>query len=197
MEWFISHRPELARNVASIDETGVGQRRLLSIVSRDRLARILTTMLDENEFLSPYGLRALSRYHKEHPFVLRMDGQEYRVDYEPAESTSGLFGGNSNWRGPVWYPLNFLLIEALQKFHYYYGSTLKSDIPNRQRQYVRSVGSEHRCFPIGLSTSSFRMRTAIVPCSAASRNSTADPYWRDNVLFYEYFHGDNNDGCQP
>ena len=108
---------------------GVGQRRLLSIVSRDRLARILKTMLDEDEFLSPYGLRALSRYHKEHPFVLRLDGHEYRVDYEPAESTSGLFGGNSNWRGPVWFPLNYLLIEALQKFHYYYGGTLKVESP--------------------------------------------------------------------
>ena len=142
VEWFIQHRPDLARNVASIGEMGVGERRLLSIVSRDRLERLLKTMLDESEFLSPYGLRALSRYHKEHPYVLRLDGQEYRVDYVPAESTSGLFGGNSNWRGPIWFPLNFLMIEALQKFHYYYGSTLQGGDADRQRQHARPLGDQ-------------------------------------------------------
>jgi len=192
VEWFITHRPELARNVASIDETGVGQRRLLSIVSRDRLARILKTMLDENEFLSPYGLRALSRYHKEHPFVLRLDGHEYRVDYEPAESTSGLFGGNSNWRGPVWYPLNYLLIEALQKFHYYYGGTLKVEAP---------TGSGTMCDLWEVSAMlSGRLIDLFLPDEHGHRpvfggaEQFNDPYWHDNILFYEYFHGDNGAG---
>ena len=105
-------------------------------------------MLDETEFLSPYGLRALSRYHKEHPFVLRIDGQEYRVDYEPAESTSGLFGGNSNWRGPIWFPLNFLLIEALQKFHYYYGSTLQGRVARPAAATCSICGRSARTSPI-------------------------------------------------
>jgi hypothetical protein len=193
VEWFISHRPELARNVASIDEMGVGQRRLLSIVSRDRLGRILKTMLDENEFLSPYGLRALSRYHKEHPFILRLDGQEYRVDYEPAESSSGLFGGNSNWRGPVWYPLNYLLIEALQKFHYYYGATLKVEAP---------TGSGTMCDLWEVSAMlSNRLIDLFLPDEHGNRpvfggaeKFNSDPNWRDNLLFYEYFNGDNGAG---
>jgi hypothetical protein len=193
VEWFINHRPELARNVASIDETGVGQRRLLSIVSRDRLARILKTTLDEDEFLSPYGLRALSRYHKEHPFILRLDGHEYRVDYEPAESSSGLFGGNSNWRGPVWYPLNYLLIEALQKFHYYYGGTLKVESP---------TGSGNMCdlWEVSAMLSS-RLINLFLPDENGRRpvfggvdTFNTDPNWRDNIPFYEYFHGDNGAG---
>jgi hypothetical protein len=193
VEWFIAHRPELARNVASIDETGVGQRRLLSIVSRDRLQRILKKMLDEGEFLSPYGLRALSRYHREHPFVLRMDGQEYRVDYEPAESTSGLFGGNSNWRGPVWYPLNYLLIEALQKFHYYYGGTLKVEAPTGSGTmcdlWEVSAMLSNRLIDLFLPDEHGRR-----PVFGGAEKFNDDPHWRDNLLFYEYFNGDNGAG---
>ncbi|HUN28532.1 MAG TPA: glucosidase, partial [Alphaproteobacteria bacterium] len=193
VEWFISHRPELARNVASIDEMGVGQRRLLSIVSRERLERILKMALDEDEFLSPYGLRALSRYHKEHPFVLRLDGHEYSVDYEPAESTSGLFGGNSNWRGPVWYPLNYLLIEALQKFHYYYGSTLKVESPT-------GSGNECDLWEVSAMLSSRLINIFLPdvegnrPVFGGAQKFNADPFWRDNILFYEYFNGDNGAG---
>jgi hypothetical protein len=193
MEWFISHRPELARNVASMQESGVGERRLLSIVGRDRLERILRTMLDETEFLSPHGLRALSRYHKEHPFVLRIDGHEWSVDYEPAESTSGLFGGNSNWRGPIWYPMNFLLIEALQKFHYYYGSTLKVEAPT-------GSGTQMDLWEVGALLSN-RLIALFLPDATGNRpvfggieKFNRDPHWRNNILFYEYFHGDNGAG---
>src|SRR2546429_6834782 len=112
-----------------VAKPGVGLRRLLSIVSREQLPRVLRYMLDEAEFLSPHGIRAVSRYHQEHPYVLRLGGMEHRVDYEPAESTGGLFGGNSNWRGPVWFPVNYLLIESLQKLHYFYGDALTVDCP--------------------------------------------------------------------
>ena len=193
IDWFIQHRPDLARGVASIEETGVGERRLLSIVGRDRLVRILRTMLDEKEFLSPYGLRALSRYHKEHPFVLRLDGHEYRVDYEPAESTSGLFGGNSNWRGPIWFPLNYLLVEALQKFHYYYGSTLKVEAPtgsgNLLDLWEVSAMLSNRLINIFLLNDQGRR-----PVFGGVERFNTDPHWRNNVPFYEYFHGDNGAG---
>src|SRR5204863_6283544 len=123
-EWFCKHRPKLTANVETKDE-----RRLLSIAFRQRLERVLKVMLDENEFLSPHGIRALSRFHKDNPYILQVNGNEHRVDYEPAESSSGLFGGNSNWRGPVWFPVNYLLIESLQKFHHYYGDDFKVECP--------------------------------------------------------------------
>ena len=119
MEWFIQNRPDLTQNIACMKSEGVGERRLLAIVYRDRLRRILQKMLDETEFLGDYGIRAISRYHAEHPYIFHVNGTQFRVDYEPTESSSGLFGGNSNWRGPVWFPINYLIIEALQKFHYY------------------------------------------------------------------------------
>ncbi|HBR58488.1 MAG TPA: glucosidase, partial [Blastocatellia bacterium] len=127
--WFIEHRGDLIDNVSCMRTPGMGERRLLAVAFRERLERVLTIMLDENEFLSPYGIRALSRYHEDNPFVLQLNGEEHRVDYEPAESSSGLFGGNSNWRGPVWFPVNYLIIESLQKFHHYYGDGLKVEFP--------------------------------------------------------------------
>lgn len=129
LDWFLSDRPELAKNIASINTSGVGERRLLTITSPENLRRVLKRLLDENEFLSSYGIRSLSRYHLEQPFVFRWDNNEYRVDYEPAESTTNLFVGNSNWRGPIWFPLNFLLIESLQKFYHYLGDDFKVECP--------------------------------------------------------------------
>jgi hypothetical protein len=129
MQWFIDNHPQFRGHVESATKPGAGVRRLLAIVGRSQLPRVLRFMLDESEFLSPHGVRAVSRYHKDHPYVLRMDGAEHRVDYEPAESSSSLFGGNSNWRGPVWFPVNYLLIESLQKFHYFYRDTLKVEFP--------------------------------------------------------------------
>jgi hypothetical protein len=121
MSWFIENRPDLTENVACMKTPGRGERRLLSIASRDQLRSILRYMLDESEFLSPFGIRAVSRFHRENPYKLVVDGSEHRVDYEPGESSTGLFGGNSNWRGPIWFPVNFLLVESLQKFHHYLG----------------------------------------------------------------------------
>ena len=129
MKWFLENRPDLTNNVASMHAPGRGDRRLLSIADADQLRRILSVALDEREFLSPYGVRALSRIHAERPYVLRLDGGDHVVDYEPAESTTGLFGGNSNWRGPIWFPVNFLLIESLQKFHHYYGDDFTVECP--------------------------------------------------------------------
>ena len=128
MQWFIENRPDLGEHVET-QSTDDGPRRFLSLVNRQRLKRVLGYMLDENEFLSPYGIRALSRFHLDHPYKLPVNGMDYRVDYEPAESSTGLFGGNSNWRGPIWFPVNYLLIESLQKFHYFLGDDYKVECP--------------------------------------------------------------------
>ena len=135
MQWFIENRPELSERFET-EATEHGPRRFLSLVSRHRLTRVLRYMLDENEFLSPYGIRALSRFHRDHPYMLKADGMEYRVDYEPAESSTGLFGGNSNWRGPIWFPVNFLLIESLQKFHFFLGDHYKVECPTGSGQML-------------------------------------------------------------
>jgi hypothetical protein len=125
MQWFIDNRPEFRVHLDRSMKTPKGDRRLLSLVTRERLPRLLAYALNEAEFLSPHGFRSLSKIHQSDPFVMSVDGREYRVDYEPAESRTSLFGGNSNWRGPVWFPLNFLMVEALQKFHHYYGDSVK------------------------------------------------------------------------
>ena len=128
MEWFIKHRPDLCGNLASLSREGVESRRLLSVLARSRLVRVLDRLLDEAEFLSPHGIRSVSKFHEAHPFRLAVDGHEYGVDYEPAESRTGIFGGNSNWRGPVWFPGNYLLIESLQRFNHYFGEDLQTHI---------------------------------------------------------------------
>ena len=193
LEWFVAHRPDLTGNVACMRTRGQGERRLLSIVDRDRLTRILKVMLDENEFLSPYGIRALSRVHRDHPYVLDVGGVEHRVDYEPAESSSSLFGGNSNWRGPVWFPVNYLLIEALQKFHYYFGNDFKVECPTGSGvlMTLQEVATEisHRLTRIFLKDRSGRR-----PVAGGIELFQSDPYWQDYVLFHEYFHGDNGAG---
>ena len=136
MEWFIENRPDLTGNIACMRTTGENERRLLAIADADKLRRILEYMLDENEFFSPYGIRALSRYHAENPYVLELGGTEHRVDYEPGESRTNLFGGNSNWRGPIWFPVNFLLVEALQRFHHYFGDDFKVECPTGSGNYL-------------------------------------------------------------
>ena len=141
--WFISNRPEFAGRMDTV-AMGTGTRRLLSILDRDRLARVLARVLDETEFLAPNGVRALSRIHKDHPYEIELDGQKHRVDYEPGESSTGLFGGNSNWRGPIWFPVNYLMIEALQKYHHYYGDTFRIECPTGSGVYMNlwQVASE-------------------------------------------------------
>ena len=140
MQWFIDNRPEFREHVETLEHPAGGRRRLLSIVSRDQLPRVLRYLLDEAEFLSPYGIRAVSQYHRTHPYILLVNGTAHRVDYEPAESSTGLFGGNSNWRGPVWFPVNYLLIESLQKFHHFYGDSLKIPFPDWCRRDVEPLG---------------------------------------------------------
>ncbi len=193
MQWFIDNHPELREHVETAQKPGAGVRRLLAIVGRAQLPRVLRFMLDEAEFLSPHGVRAVSRYHKDHPYVLRMDGMEHRVDYEPAESSSGFFGGNSNWRGPVWFPVNYLLIESLQKFHYFYRDTLKVEFP---------TGSETKLDLWQVAAELSRRLTRIFlrgpdgrrPVYGGTEKFQRDRHWRDLVLFYEYFHGDNGAG---
>ena len=193
MEWFIRNRHDLRDNVASMEEAGEADRRLLAIVDKDRLRSILKHMLDESEFLSPYGIRALSRAHKEHPYSLDFNGTEHRVDYEPAESTSGLFGGNSNWRGPVWFPLGYLLIEALQKFHRYFGDDFRVECPTGSgvEMTLWEVAGELSRRMIDIFK---RDDDGNRPVYGNSELFQKDPHWRDLVLFYEYFHGDNGEG---
>jgi hypothetical protein len=193
MDWFIDNRPDLTENVASMRKSGMAERKLLSIVDAEQLRRMLQIMLDEEEFLSPHGIRALSRRHRDHPFILSFDGKEHRVDYEPAESTTGLFGGNSNWRGPVWFPMNYLLIEALQKFHHYFGDDLKVEFPSRSGNMLTlaEVAAEisHRLTGIFL-----RDEQGQRPVYGGAPKFASDPNWSDLILFYEYFHGDTGEG---
>jgi hypothetical protein len=193
LEWFLQHRKDLTHNVASMHTPGEGDRRLLSIVDSEQLRRILHVMLDEQEFLSPYGIRALSRIHHDHPYVLHANDTEYRVDYEPGESSTGLFGGNSNWRGPIWFPVNFLLIESLQKFHHYLGDDFKVECPTGSGQMMTlwEVAAElsRRMTRIFLKGPDGKR-----PVHGSSRQYEEDPAWRDLILFYEYFHGDDGSG---
>jgi hypothetical protein len=193
LEWFVENRQDLTHNVACMSTPGEGERRLLSIVDSEQLRRILKVMLDENEFLSPYGIRAVSRIHREHPYVLRANGTEYRVDYEPGESSTGLFGGNSNWRGPIWFPVNFLLIESLQKFHHYLGDDFKVECPTGSGRMMTlwEVAGElsRRMTRIFLKGPDGRR-----PVHGANSLYGEDPNWQDLVLFYEYFHGDDGRG---
>ena len=193
MDWFVKYRPDLTRNVASMTAVGLGERRLLSILNPERLRRVLKVMLDEKEFLSPYGVRSLSRAHRERPYTMHVDGTEYRVDYEPAESQTGAFGGNSNWRGPIWFPLNYLIVESLQKFHYYFGDEFKVECPTGSGRMLTlwEIAEElsHRLISIFL-----RGKNGARPVNGSNRDFATDPHWHDFVLFYEYFDGEDGSG---
>jgi hypothetical protein len=193
MDWFLKNRPDLCDQIANLEEKGVEKRTLFSAVNPERLKRVLRVMLSENEFLSDYGIRALSRYHKLNPYVVNVEGKEYRVDYEPAESSSGLFGGNSNWRGPIWFPVNYLLIESLQKFHWFLGDDFKVEFP---------TGSERMLNLWEVSQELSRRLSHIFlqdiegnrPFNGNNELFQTDEFWKDYILFYEYFHGDNGSG---
>ena len=193
LEWFINHRPDLTQNVACMRTPGNAERRLLSIVSHDQLRSVLRFMLDENEFFSPYGIRAISRYHRNNPYVLQVNGTQHRVDYEPAESSTGLFGGNSNWRGPIWFPLNYLIVESLQKFHRYLGDDFKVECPtgSGQMMTLREVAAE---ISRRLSRIFLRDADGRRPVFGGIEKFQTDPNWQDMILFHEYFHGDNGAG---
>jgi hypothetical protein len=191
----LKRMPELRETIHPTGEgaMGHGNRGIMAVVRPERLRRILGHMLNEEEFLSPYGIRALSRYHKDHPYVLKVHGQEYRVSYLPAESDSGMFGGNSNWRGPIWMPVNGLLIRALLNFYLYYGDSFKVECPTGSGKMMNlfEVAAE-----IGRRLTSIFLRDASGrrPVYGGTEKFQRDPYWRDYLLFYEYFHGDNGAG---
>jgi Glycosyl hydrolase family 63 C-terminal domain len=193
MQWFMDNHPDFPEHIEMTQRSAKGVRRLLSLVNRRQLKRVLARMLDETEFLSPYGVRALSRYHLDHPYEVHVNGQVNRVDYEPAESTSGLFGGNSNWRGPVWFPMNYLLVESLQKFHHYYGEDFKIECPAHSAKELDlwevSAEISRRLVHIFV-----RGKDGRRPVSGGIECFQTDPHWKDLILFHEYFHGDNGAG---
>jgi hypothetical protein len=193
MDWFIKNRPDLAANIASLSREGMESRRLLSVVPRARLARVLNRMLDETEFLSEHGLRSISKFHEAHPYKLDLNGNAYEVDYEPAESKTGLFGGNSNWRGPVWFPVNYLMIESLQKFSYYFGDDLKVEFPTGSGKLM-NLGEVACEISRRLSRIFLRDKEGRRAVFGGAEKFQGDPNFRDHVLFYEYFHGDNGAG---
>ena len=193
MHWFIENRTDLTANAACMRTEGQGERRLLSVVDQHKLRSVLGYMLDEHEFLSPYGIRSVSRFHETDPYIFRADGTEYRVDYLPGESNSNLFGGNSNWRGPIWFPVNFLLIESLQRFHYYLGDDFKVEFPTGSGNMLTlwEVAAE-----LSRRLSSIFLRNADDrrPVFGEIEKFQSDPHWQELVLFHEYFHGDSGTG---
>ena len=195
MQWFLDNRPDLARHTSYMAEPADRDHghRLLALPSRARLERVLRYVLDESEFLSPYGIRSVSRVHREHPFVFSAGGNQYRVGYVPGESDEGLFGGNSNWRGPVWFPLNYLLIEALERYHHFYGDDFKVECPTGSGRMLNLSEVAHEI--------SARLARIVLPdaqgrrpCHGDDRRYADDPHWRDLVTFFEYFHGDTGRG---
>lgn len=193
MEWFVKYRPELVKNIASLTEAGKDGRRLLSLVNKKQLERVMERMLDPDQFLSDYGLRALSKEHEANPYTFEADGQTHTVRYQPAESTSGLFGGNSNWRGPIWFPVNYLMIESLQKFDHYYGDNLQVALPtgSEQQANLAEVATDisKRLINIFL-----RNQQGKRPYYGGIDYFQNNAHWQDHILFYEYFHGDNGAG---
>ena len=196
LNWFLRNRSDLAGHTAYMEgRSGGGHvHRLLAIPSRERLLRVLRYVLDEREFLSPYGVRSLSKIHQDHPYVLQMGGGEYRVEYAPAESVNKLFGGNSNWRGPVWFPLNYLLVEALERYHHFYGDSLRVECPTGSGRSLtlKQVAEELQRRLAGLFLADPDGRR---PCHGGDLRYARDPHWRDLVLFHEYFDGDRGRGA--
>jgi len=195
LNWFFKNRAYLRDqgHVACVKAPGDHARRLLSIVNRDRLVRVLKPMLDESEFLSDHGIRSLSRYHENHPYTFHVNGQKHTIGYQPAESESGLFGGNSNWRGPIWFPINYLLIEALQKYHHYYGESLKVEFPTGSGNSM-NLGEVATALSRRLIRLFQRDEQGERPIYGGQRAFRDDPHWRDLIQYFEYFHGDNGAG---
>jgi hypothetical protein len=192
-DWFLEHRPDLARHVACGAEHPLSHRQaLLATVPRERLARVLRYLLDESEFFSDFGVRSVSKHHERNPFVLRVDGRELRLDYTPGEGNSYLFGGNSNWRGPIWFPVNYLLVEALERYHAYYGDTLLVEVPTGSGRKCNLRDAAHE-IARRLGATFLADEHGRRPVHGADTRYAHDPHFQDLVLFYEYFHGDN--GC--
>ena len=196
MDWFMVNRADLSKNIACMERSDSKRdgHVLLAIPTRERLMRVLHYMLDENEFLSPYGIRSLSKVHEKQPFVFKVENEEYRVGYVPGESDTNLFGGNSNWRGPVWFPINYLLIEALERYHYFYGDDFQVECPtgSGNMMNLRQVAGE---IARRLSNLFLPDATGARPCHGSDARYAEDPHWKNLVLFYEFFHGDTGRGC--
>jgi hypothetical protein len=194
MQWFINHRPDLAKDITWCNLCTHHQHRILAIPTRERLERLLVRLLDESEFLSEHGIRSLSRHHLDHPYVFRIGVSEHRVDYVPGEGNTYLFGGNSNWRGPVWFPINYLIIEALERYAHFYGSEFKVECPTGSGNLMSldEVAAElsRRHASIFLADSDGRR-----PCHGTEAIYAEDPHWKNLVLFHEYFHGETGRGC--
>ena len=192
---FRNRHPELLKHIAPADERFIGHadRRLLSVCNKQKIERILAYMLDENEFFGPYGIRSLSRYHLERPFLFNLSGQEYKVEYLPAESNTGMFGGNSNWRGPVWMPVNALLIRALLNLYQFYGDDFRVECPTGSGKYM-SLFEVAKEIARRLSSIFLRDANGRRPVYGGTKKFQEDPHWKDYILFYEYFHGDNGAG---
>jgi hypothetical protein len=199
LDWFIKHRQDLAKHITycvSDGTSGNGEahsHRLLAVPSRERLTRVLRYVLDEAEFLSPYGIRALSHYHQDNPFVLHLGGEEHCVAYVPGASNTGLFGGNSNWRGPIWFPVNYLLIEALERYHHFYGESFRVECPTGSGHFMNLKEVAHE-LAVRLTRLFLPNDTGQRPCHGGDERYAADPNWRDLVLFHEFFHGDTGQG---
>jgi hypothetical protein len=193
LTYFLRNRPEVRAAIHDPVKLGVANRRLASILDETKLRRVLAKMLDEKEFLSEFGIRSLSRYHADHPYVIHVGGQEYRVPYLPGESDTGMFGGNSNWRGPIWMPVNALIIRALLQYHRYYGNDFSVECPtgSGRRMNLYQVAEE---IARRLSNIFLKDRDGRRPVYGGTRMFQEDPHWRDLILFYEYFHGDNGAG---
>ncbi len=197
MNWLLENRKDLARLISCLEvrskDGNTHQHRLLAIPSREKLERILKYIFSEEEFLSPHGIRSVSKIHEAHPYVFRVGPHEFRVDYEPGESTTDLFGGNSNWRGPVWFPMNFLLIEALERYHHFYGNELQVEYPTGSgvRKNLKEIADDLCARLVGLFLPD---ENGERPCHGDQEIYARDPNWKDLILFYEYFHGDNGRG---
>jgi hypothetical protein len=191
--WLLDHRPDLARLVSRWQDTATHERHLLSLLRGHRMKRLLRRMLDETEFLSEYGVRALSRYHFEHPFVLDYHGVHNVVKYVPGDSETALFGGNSNWRGPIWMPVNYLIVESLQKFHHYYGDDFKVECPTGSGRFLTllEIADELGTRLTRLFLRDAKGRRA---CFGDEEKRQSDPHFRDYLPFHEYFHGDSGKG---
>jgi hypothetical protein len=193
LRWFLNYRPDLARLVSRWEEKNTGEKHLLSLLRGHRMKKILQRMLDESEFLSDYGIRSLSKYYDKYPYEFWLDGNDLNVQYTPAESTSGMFGGNSNWRGPIWAPINFLLIESLQRFHNYYGDDFKVECPTGSGIFLtlEQVSEE---ISKRLSRIFLRDENGNRAYLGGNEKLQHDPNFKDYLLFYEYFNGDNGSG---
>ena len=193
--WALKNRPKIAGHLLDVngDIMDIDKDILLTVTPRVRLERMLSYLFDESEFLSPHGIRSVSKYHEKNPYIYTVNGTSYTVDYEPGEGRTGMFGGNSNWRGPVWLPINYMIIQALKTYDHFYGESLKVEFPTGSGNRV-TLGEAARLLSIRVASLFLPDETGSRPINGAETRYAEDPHWKDLVLFYEYFHGDTGKG---